>query len=102
MKRGFHILCSKRNDTKLEPAAKHGIVAKDTRPKLAFDPWKTIHSQKEMASTRSTNAFETKGTVFSSLYLNHQKYSHCSVYIASPAYDNFCPCCFCNTLTEYI
>lgn len=38
MKRGSHILCSKRNDTKQGQAARHGKAEAGTQLKLAFDP----------------------------------------------------------------
>lgn len=38
MKRGSHILCSKRIDTKQEQVRKHGITEAHIQPELTFDP----------------------------------------------------------------
>lgn len=38
MKRGFRILCSGRNDTKLVLATRHGTAEGDTQLKSAFAP----------------------------------------------------------------
>lgn len=46
MKRGFRTPCSKRNDTKLELAAKHDTAVKDTQPKLTIDPVQKMTYQK--------------------------------------------------------
>ena len=40
MKKSFHILCLRRNDTKRVLATRHGTVTANTQPELAFDPVK--------------------------------------------------------------
>lgn len=42
MKRGFHILCSGRNDTKLVLATRHGKAGGGIQLKSAFDPDKKM------------------------------------------------------------
>lgn len=40
MRRGYHILCSRRNDTILALVTRHDITGSDIQPKLTIDPEK--------------------------------------------------------------